>query len=53
MVQNSKKTEALAIKEIAILLSRKDFTQTFSLLANRLCAIMISCKNIRNICKIS
>ena len=29
MVQNSKKTEALAIKEIAISLSRKDFTKNF------------------------
>lgn len=29
MVQNSKKTEALAIKERAISLSRKDFTKNF------------------------
>ena len=42
MVQNSEKREALAIKEIAISLSRKDFTKTFTLLANKLCAIMMS-----------
>ena len=44
MVQNSKKTEALAIEEIAISLHRKDFTKTFTLLANKLCAIMMSWK---------
>ena len=44
MVQNSKKTEALAIKEIAISLSRKDLLKTFTLLANKLCPIMISWK---------
>ena len=45
------KTEEVAIKEMVILLSRKDCTKAFTLLNKRLHPFMISCKNIRNICQ--